>query len=79
MYSLATKDEFVTISVQIEKFGPVSTNKENLQLYNRMIPLHMVPWTFCRIKCDILETKNQKKIENLWFSIFFQKHCTENN
>lgn len=25
-----------------------------------MIPLHMVPWTFCRMKCDILGTKNQK-------------------
>ena len=30
-------------------------------------------------KCDILGTKNEEKIENLWFSIFFQKHCMKKN
>ena len=30
-------------------------------------------------KCDILGTKNDRKIENLWFLIFFKKHYTKNN
>ena len=34
---LAAIDEFVVIPAQIEKFWPVSTNKENLHLYTRKL------------------------------------------
>ena len=29
--------------------------------------------------CDIFGAKNEKKIEILWVSVFFQKHSTKNN
>ena len=39
---LATIDEFMTLSVQIENFWPVNTNKENLQLYTRKVAIQMI-------------------------------------
>ena len=34
-------DDFVTIQVQMERFGPVNTNKENLKLYSSKVDIQV--------------------------------------